>query len=181
IIRRPAVATRVLRVAYGVLRGPRLLVSLSACLLVVGRWSVVVGRSSYGGGGGMARIALPTSWAGALAREGGPLRIYQWLWLLLCTVGALVVATPRILSQPVVYSASATVQVQVDAAGRNELFNGGADDPDLLAVRAIALELVGLRQDALQQPIYQGLGSPTLNVRFEPQSDGRVVVVAVAP
>jgi lipopolysaccharide transport system permease protein len=129
----------------------------------------------------MARIALPTSWAGALAREGGPLRIYQWLWLLLCTVGALVVATPRILSQPEVYSASATAQVQVDAAGRSELFNGGADDPDLQAVRAIALELVVLKQDALQQPIYQGLGSPTLNVRFEPQPDGRVVVVAVAP
>jgi len=40
----------------------------------------------------MARIALPGDWTGALARQRGPLRTYQWLWLVLCTASALVVA-----------------------------------------------------------------------------------------
>ena len=32
----------------------------------------------------MARLAIPSNWAGALVRQRGPLRTYQWLWLLLC-------------------------------------------------------------------------------------------------
>ena len=54
----------------------------------------------------MARVAIPGGWAGALTRQRGPLRMYQWLWLLLCTAGALVVAAPRILSQPVIYTST---------------------------------------------------------------------------
>ena len=56
----------------------------------------------------MARLAIPSNWAGALVRQRGPLRTYQWLWLLLCAVGALLAAAPRILSQPVIYTSTAT-------------------------------------------------------------------------
>src|SRR5262249_7123210 len=122
------------------------------------------------GGAGMARLAMPAGWAGALTRQRGPLRTYQWLWLLLCTLGALVVAAPRILSQPLIYTTTAVTSI--DGAQRyRELFNAGPDDPDFLAVREIALELLRAQ--------YPDLGSPRLGVRFEPRGDGVFEVVAV--
>jgi lipopolysaccharide transport system permease protein len=117
----------------------------------------------------MARLALPNGWAGALTRQRGPLRTYQWLWLLLCTAGALVVAAPRILSQPTIYTSAAAVQIDV-ARHYARLY---ADDKrDFQDVRAIAVEL--LRLD------YPQLGSPTLGVQFTPYDDGSVEVLAVA-
>ena len=129
----------------------------------------------------MARVAVPGSWVGALTRQRGPLRIYQWLWLLLCTLGGLAVAAPRILSQPVIYRTSASVQIDADMAGRRELFNQGASDPDFVAVRDIAVELLKLKQDTAQQPIYPNLGSPTLGVQFEPQANGNIIIIATGP
>src|SRR5262245_18531757 len=118
----------------------------------------------------MARLALPAGWAGALTRQRGPLRTYQWLWLLLCTLGALVVAAPRILSQPLIYTTTAAARI--DGARRyRELFNAGPEDPDFLAVREIALELLHAQ--------YPELGSPRLGVRFEPRGGGAFEVVAV--
>ncbi len=117
----------------------------------------------------MARVALPPRWAGALVRQRGPLRTYQWLWLLLCTLSALAAAAPRILSQPVIYTAGAAVRIDV-AQRYRQLY--ASDRRDLGPVQEIALRL--LRLD------YPELGSPTLGVRYEPQPDGTVAVVAVA-
>src|SRR5262245_9708153 len=117
----------------------------------------------------MARLALPNGWAGALTRQRGPLRTYQWLWLLLCTAGAVVVAAPRILSQPVIYTSTAAVSI--DAAQHFARLYAG-DMRDFQDVRAIAVEL--LRLD------YPQLGSPTLGVQFTPHDDGSVEVLAVA-
>jgi lipopolysaccharide transport system permease protein len=119
----------------------------------------------------MARIALASRWASALTSQRGPLRLYPWLWLLLCTLGALVVAAPRILSQPIRYTSAAAVQV--DAAGRyRELYSGGSlDDPDFLAVQNITLELLRAK--------YPTLGAPTFSVSFVPQADGNVGVIAL--
>lgn len=117
----------------------------------------------------MARIALPPRWAGALVRQRGPLRTYQWLWLLFCTLSALAVAAPRILSQPQIYTTGAAVRIDVDRRYRQLYVN---DRRDFGPVQEIALRL--LRLD------YPELGSPTLGVRYEPQPDGTVVVVAVA-
>ncbi len=125
----------------------------------------------------MARIAIPAGWAGALTRQRGPLRTYQWLWLLLCTAGALVVAAPRILSQPVTFTATATTTF--DARRYGGLYASGQPTAEFQAVRQIAATLVQHLQDA-DAPRYPGLGSPTLNIRYEPQPDGTVSVIAVA-
>ncbi|GAB4194534.1 MAG: ABC transporter permease [Roseiflexaceae bacterium] len=117
----------------------------------------------------MARVALPPQWAGALVRQRGPLRTYQWLWLLFCTLSALAVAAPRILSQPVIYTTAATVRIDAGQRYRQLYANEGRD---FGPVQEIALRL--LRLD------YPELGSPTLGARYEPQPDGTVVVVAVA-
>lgn len=116
----------------------------------------------------MARVAAPAGWLAALTRQRGPLRTYQWLWIVLCAAGALVVTAPRILSQPVVYQSRGAVQV--DVAGRyRQLY---ADERrDLGPVLEIARQQ--LRID------FPELGSPWLGVRYEPQDDGRIGVVAV--
>jgi lipopolysaccharide transport system permease protein len=124
----------------------------------------------------MARLALPRGLPGALARRRGPLLLYQWLWLLLCTAGALVVAAPRILSQPVIYSTTATTMF--DPIRYGGLYTGGQPNADLQAVETIAIELVRYLRDgdALRYP---NLGSPRLGVRYEPQLAGSIRVVAV--
>lgn len=106
-----------------------------------------------------------------LTAQHGGLRLYQWLWLLFCVLAALAIAAPRILLQPLVYTAGASVQV--DAAGRySELYTAGAPDADYLAVQQIAIEL--LRAE------YPELGSPTLNVAFTADSSGLVTIAATA-
>jgi lipopolysaccharide transport system permease protein len=118
----------------------------------------------------MARVALPTEWLGALAQRRGPLRTYQWIWLVLCVVGALALAAPRILSRPIIYTSSATTQL--DRQRYAPLFDQGLADPDYLAVETITFELLRAR--------YPELGSPTFGVRYEPQLDGQIRVLAVA-
>ncbi|HEU5103563.1 MAG TPA: ABC transporter permease [Roseiflexaceae bacterium] len=124
----------------------------------------------------MARLAIPSGWAGALIRQRGPLRTYQWLWLLLCAVGALIVAAPRILSQPVVYASSATATF--DARRYGGLLTNGQPNGEYAAVERIAVELLRASRDG-DTPRYPGLGGPTLGVRYEPQPDGGVRVVAI--
>ncbi len=124
----------------------------------------------------MARLALPASWAGALTRQRGPLRTYQWLWLLLCTLGALVVAAPRILSRPLIYTSSAAITF--DPARYGSLYRDGKPTADYLAVQEIAISLLRFRQDG-EQPRDPGLGSPTLGVRYDPQPDGTINVLTV--
>ena len=53
----------------------------------------------------------------ALAAQRGWLRLYQWLWVLLCVAGALFAAAPRVLSQPVVYHASAETRFDTGRYG----------------------------------------------------------------
>ncbi len=101
----------------------------------------------------MARVAVPTTWIVALGRQRGPLRLYQWLWLLLCAVGALLAAAPRILSQPIRYETVAAVQI--DAAGRyRELYADGQPDDDYRAVEMQAFELLRARRPDLGGPTY---------------------------
>lgn len=118
----------------------------------------------------MARIALPGGWIGALTRQYGPLRVYQWLWLVVCTVGALLVAAPRILLQPLRYSSSAVVQIDV-ARRYRELYTNGQPDDDFRAVEGLTLEVLRGR--------HADLGGPTFSVGFEPHGDGSVVVTAL--
>jgi lipopolysaccharide transport system permease protein len=124
----------------------------------------------------MARLAIPSSWAGALVRQRGPLRTYQWIWLLLCAAGALLTAAPRILSQPIVYSSTASLTFDTQRYGG--LFTQGRINGEYQAIERIAIELLQASQDA-QTPRYAGLGSPTLGVRYEPQPAGSVHIVAV--
>ena len=124
----------------------------------------------------MARLAIPNKWAGALVRQRGPLRTYQWLWLLLCATGALIAAAPRILSQPVVYTSTAAITF--DPRRYGGLLTQGRINGEYQAVERIAIELLQASQDG-ETPRYADLGSPTLGVRYEPQPDGGVRVVAI--
>lgn len=109
----------------------------------------------------MARLALPSRWAGALVRQRGPLRTYQWLWLVFCTLSALAVAAPRILSQPVIYSAGASVRLDTAQRYRQLAAENWRDFND---AQQIALRLLRLEHPAL--------GSQRLGVRYEPHADG---------
>ena len=125
----------------------------------------------------MARVALPSEWAGALTRQHGPLRTYQWLWLIVCTIGALVVAAPRILSQPVIYTSTAVTKI--DLARYGGLYRDGQPNGEQFApVQNIAVELLKFRADGVALR-YPELGSPTLGVRYDPQPDGSIRVLAV--
>lgn len=118
----------------------------------------------------MAPIAHPSAWIGALARRRGPLRLYEWLWLLACTIGALLVAAPRILSQPIRYEAAAAATIDV-AERYRELYTAGAPDDDFRAVEVQSLEMLKAR--------HPELGGPTFSVRFVPHADGRIDVIAL--
>jgi lipopolysaccharide transport system permease protein len=122
----------------------------------------------------MARLAIPSGWAGALVRQRGPLRTYQWLWLLLCAAGALIAAAPRILSQPVVYTSAAVVQLDIrpSVGHYRELYTNGQPDTDFDAVREMAVALLKAR------PEYQSLGSPRLGLVFAAHPDGGVYITA---
>ena len=103
----------------------------------------------------MARLAVPSGWAGALIRQRGPLRTYQWLWLLLCATGALIAAAPRILSQPVVYTSTAAATF--DARRYGGLFTGGQPNGEvsssLFVVDREPYAMVDLRVDLHPEPV----------------------------
>jgi lipopolysaccharide transport system permease protein len=115
------------------------------------------------------RVALPTGLFIALAKRCGPLRVYQWLWLVLCVVGALAIAAPRILSQPIVYTT--TAQVRIDTTRYRELYSNGQPDGDYQAVEVQAFELLRAR--------FVDLGGPRFGVRFAPTEPGLILVEAV--
>ncbi len=99
------------------------------------------------------------------------LRRYQWLILVVCTLGALLAAGPRIISQPVRYTAQATVQL--DAARRyRELYAAdGQPDADFRAVEQMTLELLRAR--------HPQLGGPTYSVAFVARPGGAVQVESI--
>ena len=137
----------------------------------------------------MARLAFPNTLATALLKQRGPLRSYQWLWLLLCVAGALAAAGPRLLNQPVIYQTSSVAQVALpedltQRRGYASVVTNGPANAEFDAVSKIALSLLKIK-DVNGQLVYPGLGAPgdsaTFNVAFAPQADGRVVITATAP
>ena len=135
----------------------------------------------------MARIAVPITVANQLLKQRGPLRSYQWLWLLLCVAAALAVGAPRIVSRPIIYTAEASAQVDV-ARSYASLVTTPASAPNYAAIRGefdavakIAITLLKVKEINAAPAYPPQLGSPTLNVSFAPQADGRVAITATAP
>ena len=112
-----------------------------------------------------------------LNRVYGRLRVYQWLWMLLCVLGALAVAAPRVLSQPVIYFADA--ETRFDTARYGGIYNPVAPNVTGLAVAFGDANEV-LRQDALARADVR-YGSPDYLVQFIPQGPGVVLARGVAP
>lgn len=105
------------------------------------------------------------------------LRLYQWLWILLCVLGALAVAAPRVLSQPVVYFADA--QTRFDTARYGGLYGE-------VAPRVTGLQVaIGDANEVLRRRALAGgdvrYGSPSFQVQFLPQENGVVLLRGVAP
>ncbi|PDW04057.1 ABC transporter permease [Candidatus Viridilinea mediisalina] len=104
------------------------------------------------------------------------LRLYHWLWLLFCISGALLVATPRILAQPVIYYAAAETRFELERYGA--IYEPVA--PNLTAL-AIALHDANeaLRQAALARGEVR-FGGPDYRVDFlVAETPGSVVVRGV--
>lgn len=137
----------------------------------------------------MARVALPPTVSSALLRQRGPLRAYQWIWLLGCVLVALAVGAPRIVTRPVLYTAQSAVQVD-PARSYAPLVTTQPDAPNYAAERsefdAVAKIAVGLLRVKQTEagPVYPRLGSyespnSSFSVSFAPQADGRVVVTTL--
>jgi lipopolysaccharide transport system permease protein len=112
-----------------------------------------------------------------LNRPLGWLRLYQWLWLLLCVVGALAVAAPRVVSQPIVYFADA--QARFDTGRYGGLYNEVSPGVTGLQVAINDADEV-LRRRALAAGDVR-YGRPDYRVEFLPQAPGAVLVRGVAP
>ncbi len=73
----------------------------------------------------MARsITIATTaqrWFGALREQWSGLKLYQWLWIMFCVVGALALTAPRVLSRPVVYAT--TAETRFDATRYGGIYN----------------------------------------------------------
>ncbi|MBX0327336.1 ABC transporter permease [Oscillochloris sp. ZM17-4] len=104
------------------------------------------------------------------------MRLWHWLWVLLCVAGALAVAAPRVLSQPVVYYA--TAQTQFDVARYGGLYSPVAPGRTGLDV-AMGDALEVLRQDALARRELR-FGLPSFQVTYIPAAEGTVLVRGVA-
>jgi lipopolysaccharide transport system permease protein len=105
------------------------------------------------------------------------LRLYQWLWVLLCVLGALAVAAPRLLSQPVIYTAEAATRFDTGRYGG--IYNEVAPGVTGLQI-AIGDASEALRQGALARGEVR-FGQPDYHVEFAPQAGGTVLLRGVAP
>ncbi len=104
-------------------------------------------------------------------------RLYQWLWVLLCVVGALATAAPRVLSQPVIYVAEAATRFDTRRYGG--IYNEVAPGVTGLQI-AIGDASEALRQGALARGEVR-FGRPDYHVEFVPQEGGTVLLRGVAP
>ncbi len=112
----------------------------------------------------------------ALAAQRGLLRLYQWLWLALCIVGAISVALPPILTRPVIYDAQAVVQF--DTARYGPIYQPVA--PNLTGMDiAIADATEALRLNALARADVR-FGLPDFRVEYRLAEPGEVVVHGIA-
>ena len=119
-------------------------------------------------------------WRGVASALGAPLlglRLYQWLWVLLCVLGALAAAAPRVLAQPVVYFADA--QARFDTGRYGGIYDPVAPGATGLSV-AIGDATEALRQETLARGDVR-FGRPDFLVEFLPQEPGVVLVRGVAP
>jgi lipopolysaccharide transport system permease protein len=111
---------------------------------------------------------------GLLRGQRGGLRLYQWIWLIACTLGALVIAAPRVLSLPLYFPAEA--HTLLDTRRYTTMFDAdGQPGPDLLIAMGDARE--ALRQRALARADVR-FGSPTYDAQFVALEPGRVAVRA---
>ena len=102
--------------------------------------------------------------------------LLPWLWVLLCVAGALAVAAPRLLSQPLVYYA--TAETQFDMGRYGGIYNPVTPGRTGLDV-AVADALETLRQDALARRELR-FGLPNFRVQYIPSAQGTVLVRGVA-
>jgi lipopolysaccharide transport system permease protein len=114
---------------------------------------------------------------GLLVAQRGGLRLYQWVWIVLCTVGAIAVAAPRIVFQPVIYYATAETRFDLDRYGGiyNEIGAGGTGLDIAFSDASEAL-----RQKALARGEVR-YGRPDFRVEYIPGATGQVLVRGVAP
>ncbi len=129
---------------------------------------------------GTVERRAPARWqtiAGALAAQRGILRLYQWLWMLLCVVGALAVAAPRVLSQPLIYYAAAETRFALERYGA--IYNPVAPGVTGIDI-AISDANEALRQRSFARRELR-FGAPDFRVDFLPGEPGIITVRGVAP
>lgn len=112
----------------------------------------------------------------ALTARRGALQLYQWLWLILCVVGALSVALPPILTRPIIYAANA--EVRFDTARYGPIYQPVA--PNLTGMDiAITDATEALRLGALARADVR-FGLPDFRVEYLLAEPGNVVVRGIA-
>lgn len=145
--------------------------------------------------GGQAPSAPPprSRWRSGFERINAHyagLRLYQWLWIVLCVVGGLVVVAPRILSRPVIYQTQAVVSFAMDRYGG---LYGERENPDKIEFHTgychtpptdFHIALCDAHHVVQQQLLAQHevrFGLPTYTIAYGPEEGGRVVVRGIAP
>lgn len=111
-----------------------------------------------------------------LTRQRGSLRLYQWLWLVLCIAGALSIALPPILTRPIIYYANAVVRFDMVRYGPIYQPVG----PNLTGMDiAIADATEALRLSTLARADVR-FGLPNFRVEYLLQQPGEVLVRGIA-
>ncbi len=115
-------------------------------------------------------------WVGALSRQRAGLRLYQWLWIVLCVLGALAITMPRVVSQPIIYQTLA--KTRFDVALYGGIYAEVA--PGLTGFDVAAHDATeALRQRFLAQRELR-FGSPTFRIEYVSPEPGVVEVCGIA-
>ncbi|MGQ9926639.1 MAG: ABC transporter permease [Chloroflexaceae bacterium] len=131
-------------------------------------------RTAEQGAGRLARLRASFGLLGAPLLG---LKLYHWLWLLLAVIGALAVAAPRVLSQPVTYVARAETRFDLRRYGPiYEPVAAGVSGLDI----AINDATEALRQDRLARADVR-FGRPDFRVVFTPREPGVVEARGIGP
>ncbi|NJP07412.1 MAG: ABC transporter permease [Chloroflexaceae bacterium] len=115
-------------------------------------------------------------WGRLLGSQHGGIRLYQWLWVILCVVGALAVATPRVLSQPVVFYTAA--ETHFDTSRYTGLYHGENPSPDLQTAMGDATFALRMRSLARRELRF---GQPDYRVEYVPVAPGVIRVDGFGP
>ncbi len=116
-------------------------------------------------------------WGQELTRQHAGLRLYQWLWIVLCVVAALVVAAPRVLSRPIIYQTVA--ETHFDMTRYGGLYDAEGN-PGIHFQTALNDAQSALAERAREER-RPGFGSVTYRVVYVPLSPGVVQVQGIAP